>query len=256
MRDYRIAAVCRSLDILEYLGEQRRAFGLPELSRALGIPKATLFRYLVTLEGRGYVRRAGDGDRFSLGLKILELSNHLLHAMTLHEVALPHMRQLQRRFRETVNLAVLEGCEIVYVEILESPQTFKMSSHVGGREIPHATSLGKAILAFLPLDEVERIVSQTGFPSRTSKTVCSLSQLQAELENVRHRGYAVDNEENEEGARCVGTPIFDHRGNIAAAISVSGPALRSSAEQIEEMGTALLEVASQISQRIGYVAGN
>ena len=218
------------------------------------MPKATLFRYLVTLELRGYVRRNPEGDRFSLGLKVLELSHHLLSAMTLHEVALPYMRELQRRFRETVNLAVLEDCEIVYIEILESPQTFKMSSHVGGREIPHATSLGKAMLAFLPDEDVVHIVAHTEFPERTSKTVSSLSQLQEELEEIRRRGYAVDNEENEEGARCVGVPIFDHRGNVAAALSISGPALRSSTEQIEEMGSALLQASAQISQMVGSSA--
>lgn len=254
MRNYRIAAVDKSLDILEYLGQERREFGLPDLSRALSIPKATLFRYLVTLEGRGYVRRNRDGDRFSLGLKVLELSNHLLSAMTLHEVALPHMRELQRRFRETVNLAVLEDCEIVYIEILESPQTFKMSSHVGGREIPHATSLGKAMLAFLPHEDVEHIVARTGFPERTNRTISSLPQFQDELEEIRRRGYAVDNEENEEGARCVGVPIFDYRGNVAAAMSISGPALRSSAGQIEEMSSALLEASAQISQSVGSTA--
>lgn len=208
----------------------------------------------MTLEERGYVRRNRDGDRFSLGLKVLELSNHLLSAMTLHEVALPHMRELQRRFRETANLAVLEDCTIVYIEILESPQTFKMSSHVGGREIPHATSLGKAMLAFLPHEDVEHIVARTGFPERTDRTISSLPQLQDELEEIRRRGYAVDNEENEEGARCVGVPIFDHRGNVAAAMSISGPALRSSAGQIEEMSLALLEASAQISQSVASTA--
>jgi DNA-binding IclR family transcriptional regulator len=162
------------------------------------------------------------------------------------------MKQLLARFQETVNLAVLEGDQIVYVEILESPRTFRMCSRVGSREMPHSTALGKAILAFLPQQEVERILQNTGLPRYTANTIGSRSSLRDELAITRQRGYSIDNGENEEGARCVGAPIFDHRGDVVAAISISGPAVRSSAEEIEGMGTALLEASLHISQRIGY----
>jgi IclR family acetate operon transcriptional repressor len=251
--NYRVAAVDKALDILEFLSRQRREFGLRDLSQALNMPKATLFRYLVTLERRGYVRKDSGNEKYWLGFRILELSNCVLGNMTLHEVALPYMQEILDRFRETVNLAVLEGDEVVYIEILESPQSFKMSSHVGGRDYPHATSVGKAMLAFLPEKEVERIVHATGLPKRTDKTITSHGRLKEELAMIRQRGYAIDNGENEEGARCVGAPIFDHRGGVVAAVSVSGPAFRTSMKEIEELGLALLDVTSQISQKMGYV---
>jgi DNA-binding IclR family transcriptional regulator len=251
-QDYRIAAVEKCLDILEFLSRQRREMGLPEMSSALRMPKATLFRYLVTLEQRGYVRKTLASEKYSLGLRILDLSSRALDSLTFHEVALPHMKELLARFQETVNLAVLEGNHIVYVEILESPHTFKMSSRVGSREMPHSTALGKAILAFLPEQEVEHILKNTGLPRYTANTICSLPHLMQELATTRRRGYSIDNGENEEGARCVGAPIFDHRDDAIAAISISGPAVRSSAEEIEEMGAALLEASSHISQRIGH----
>ncbi|MGQ9585394.1 MAG: IclR family transcriptional regulator [Anaerolineae bacterium] len=254
MRDrYRIDAAGKVLDILEFLSEHRGAFGLPELSRSVGIPKPTLFRYMVTLEERGYVTKNSD-SKYTLGLRILQLSNSALGHMTIHEVALPHMRELLERFQETVNLAVLEGHEIVYIEILESPRAFKMSSHVGGREIPHSTSLGKAILAYLPEAQMERIIRTTGLPRYTANTICSLPRFREELAAVRERGYAIDNEENQEGARCVGVPVFDRRGCPIAAISISGPALRFSNKEEEEMGRALLEVSAKISRQIGHVA--
>ncbi len=251
-QDYRIAAVDKTLDILEFLAQQRKKMALPELSVALGMPKATLFRYMVTLEGRGYVRKGPDDDNYALGFKVLELGSNILANLTLHELALPYMKELQTEFHETVNLGVLDGCEIVYIEILESRRTFKMSSRVGGRDMPHATSLGKAMLAFLPEEEVERIALACNLPKRTAKTITSLSQLKHELETIRQRGFAIDDGENEEGARCIGAPIFERRGNVVAALSIAGPAFRSPATGIDDMGTALMAAALQISREMGY----
>ena len=250
--DYRIAAVDKTLDILEALGQQKKEMALPELSKALGMPKATLFRYLVTLENRGYVRKTLNDDRYALGFKVLELGRQVLGNLNLHAMALPFMKTLQAQFQETVNLAVLDGCEIVYIEILESPQTFKMAARVGAHEMAHATSLGKAMLAFLPDEEVERIAETSNLPKRTANTIDSLSQLWPELGMIRERGYAIDEEENEAGARCVGVPIFDHQGNVVAALSISGPASRLSAAEVEKLGAALVAASQQISQGMGY----
>jgi DNA-binding IclR family transcriptional regulator len=252
-RDYTLAAVSKVLDILEFLGRQNRALGLRELSELLNIPKATLFRYLVTLEGRGYVIKSPESGAYTLGWKILELSNLALGRLTVHEVALPFMRELLDRFQETVNLGVLEENAVVYVEILESLQAFRTAARVGGRDYPHATSIGKAMLAFLSEKEVERIADATGLRKRTEKTISSLSRLKAELAVVRQRGYAVDNEETEIGACCVGAPIFDHRGEVIAALSISGAAFRFSTEKCEETAAVLVEVTCQISQKLGYL---
>lgn len=250
-QDYRIAAVDKALDILEFLGQQRKRTALPELGVTLGIPKATLFRYMVTLEGRGYVRKYPDDDNYALGFKVLDLASNALGNQTLHEVALPHMKELQERFQETVNLGVLDGCEIVYIEILESRRVFKMSSRVGGRDMAHTTSLGKAMLAFLPEEEAERIAQDSGLPKRTDSTIDSLPQLKKELAIIRQRGYALEEGENEEGARCVGAPILDRRGNVVAALSIAGPAFRSTAADVEQMGAALVAATRQISRVLG-----
>jgi IclR family acetate operon transcriptional repressor len=253
-RDYSIAAVNKVLNILEFLGQQRRAVGLPELSRALGIPKPTMFRYVVTLQERGYVQKSYDGEAYTLGLKILELSTRTLGQATLHEIALPHMRTLLDQFRETVNLGVLEGNQVVYVEILESPQPLKMSSQVGGRDYAHSTALGKSILAYRSAQEVDALTHVTGLPKFTHNTPGSLPELKDGLAQVREQGYAVDDEQNEEGTRCVGAPIFDHEGVAIAAVSISGPSVRIDNAMMEEMGAAVLGVTRQISKKLGHLA--
>jgi DNA-binding IclR family transcriptional regulator len=250
--DYTLATVSKVLDILEFLAQQNPASGLTGLSESLNMPKSTLFRYLVTLEDRGYVRKNPRNGEYALGLKILELSTWALGHMTVHEVALPYLRALLDQFQETVNLGVLEHNEVVYVEILESPQFFKMAAHVGGRDSVHSTSIGKAILASLREEEVRQIAHTTGLPKHTQKTITSLPQLKEELASIRQHGYAIDSGENEEGACCVGAPIFDHRGDVIAAISISGPDQRFSAGKIEEVGAALVEVTRQVSQEMGY----
>jgi IclR family acetate operon transcriptional repressor len=254
-RDYTIASVNKVLNILEFLGRERRAVGLPELSRALSIPKPTVFRYLVTLEQRGYVRKNSDGNAYTLGFKVLELNTRTLGQATLHEAALPHMRALRDRFRETVNLGVLDGNQVVYLEVLESPQPLKMSWRVGGRDYAHSTALGKSFLAYCSAQEVETIARVTGLPKFTPTTVDSLSQLNRELAQVREQGYALDEEENEEGTCCIGAPIFDHQGAVIAAVSISGPTVRIDQAKMSEMGAAVLDVTRRISQKLGYLEG-
>jgi DNA-binding IclR family transcriptional regulator len=207
----------------------------------------------VTLEEKEYVRKDPDNGEYRLGLRILDLGNKVLVQMPIHEVALPYLRDLLTRFQETVNLGILEHNEIVYLEVLDSPQAFKMSARVGARDYPHATALGKAILAFLPTQEAERIIRATGMPKRTKKTICSPPRLKEELALIRQRGYSIDDEENEEGACCVGAPLLDYQGKVMAAVSLSGPAPRFSQEVIENMGAALIEIKSQISQKMQYL---
>ncbi len=165
------------------------------------------------------------------------------------------MRKLQDRFQETVNLAVLDDNMAVYIEILESNHAFKISAQIGGRDYPHCTSLGKAILAFLPDQEVEAIAAATGLPRLTDRTITSIERLREELEVIRTRGYSIDDGENEEGARCIGAPIFNRRGQVVAAISISGPAQHLSQELIETMGAALLDASASISQELGHAVG-
>ncbi len=249
---YTIQVLAKALDLLEALGQARAGLTLAELSRRLELPKSSVFRYLATLEARGYVEKVPETDRYRLGLRLFEIGNLVASHFDVTEFALPFMRKLVETFRETVNLAVLYQGEVVYLQILESTRSMRMSAQPGQRNLCHSTALGKALLAYLPESERQAIVAQHGLPALTPRTITTVEQLQEELARVRHRGYAIDDIENEEGVRCVAAPIFNYRGEPIAAISISGPADRMPYGQMELMGKELLAGTRAISRRLGY----
>jgi IclR family acetate operon transcriptional repressor len=250
---YTVQVLAKALDLLDLLARQG-AMNLTQLCQELGQPKSSVFRYLVTLEEHGYVQRSHTGDTYSLGLKLLELGQAVTSQFTVHEVALPFMRSLIEQFGETVNLAILEGGRVVYLEILEGTHSIRMAARPGQRDFAHSTGIGKAILAYSDPSEAENVVKRHGLPTRTPATLTTLEGLRAELVTVRERGYAIDNIENELGVRCVAVPIFNHQSNPIAAISVSGPADRIFGAKVELIGEALMSATRMISQRLGHRA--
>lgn len=249
---YTIQVLAKALDLLEVLGQERAGLTLAELAKRLELPKSSVFRYLVTLEARGYVEKLPETERYRLGLRLFEMGNLVASHFDVTEFALPFMRRLVETFRETVNLAVLYQGEVVYLQILESTRSMRMSAQPGQRNLCHSTALGKALLAYLPEAEVRAIIAQHGLPALTPRTITTEEQLWEELARVRHRGYAVDDIENEENVRCVAAPIFNHRDEPIAAISISGPADRMPYAQMELMGKELLAGTRAISRRLGH----
>src|SRR5258708_34511409 len=192
-------AVERALNILEAAAQRRDGLTNAEISRKLGIPKSSASYILRTLEKRGYLRRESETGRYRLGLKILSLGGDAQANLDIADVALPFMRMLGEKIRMTVHLAVLDQGEAVYIEKVEAPGFFKVNTWVGRRMYLHSTSVGKALLAWLPKQEVEAIVRQHGMRKRTPKTITTLSRLLADLEHVREQGCAVEDEENSLG---------------------------------------------------------
>src|SRR6202140_2545721 len=215
-------AVERALNILEAAANRRDGLTNSEISHKLGIPKSSASYILRTLDRRGYLRRDAGTGRYRLGLKILSLGGDARANLDLAEVALPFMQALQERIHLTAHLAVLDQGEAVYIEKVEAPGFFKVNTWIGRRMYLHSTSVGKALLAWLPKQEMEAIVRQQGMKKRTPKTIITMSRLFADLELVREQGYAVDDEENSLGARCLGAPISDAAGNVTAALGASG----------------------------------
>jgi len=248
---YTVHVLVKALDVLEALA-QHGTLSLSELGQQVGQPKSSVFRYLVTLEERGYVRRNPDTEQYSLGIKLIELGNLVATQFNVHDEAIGLMRQLLDKFRETVNLAILEDGRVVYLEILEGTQSVRMAARPGQRDFAHSTAIGKSMLAHLSDEDCTAILRRHGLPAMTEATITTLEGLQAELARVRERGYAVDNMENEPGVRCVGAPIFNHQGEVIAAISVSGPAIRITPSQVETIGRELVIATRTISERLGY----
>ena len=243
-------AVERALNILEAVAHRRDGLTNSEISRKLAIPKSSASYILRTLERRGYLRRDAESGRYRLGLKILSLGGDAQANLDIADVALPFMRALSEKIHLTVHLAVLDQGEAVYVEKVEAPGFFKVNTWVGRRMFLHSTSVGKCLLAWLPKHEVEALVKQEGLKKRTPKTITTVTKLLADLERVRQEGYALDDEENSLGARCLGAPVFDVMGNVVAALGASGTLTQVDAANMTRIAESLRETARRISRQM------
>lgn len=241
----------RAARLLRALGEAGRPLSAGELAAAVGLPRPTVYRLLQTLCAEGWV--AQNGRSFVIGSAVLWLAARRLDQLELRTVGRPVLQELRDRTGETVHLGVLEGGRVVYVEKLESPGPLRMASMVGRIVPAHSTALGKAMLAYLPREEVEQVIQRHGLVRRTPHTITDPARLFQELAAVRARGFSVDNVENEEGIRCVGAPIFDHRGRVAGALSVSGSVATISLERARrELGPLVRDAARRISEAMGW----
>lgn len=246
---YAIAVLGKALDVLDAL-DTGEALTLTELSARTGVPKATTLRVLANLEERGYVERDSHGQ-YRLGMRLLQLGARKASALDLRTIARPAMKTLHAEFDETVNLAVPGDDGIIYIDILQSARGLRMAATVGMRDPYHSSALGKAMLAHWPDTRVEQLVGGS-LGRKTERTVATIERLKDELAEVRRRGYAVDDEENEVGARCVGAPIFDHRGSCAGAISVSGSVGRLTDDRIATLADRVRGAAAAISRTMGH----
>ena len=245
-------AVERALAMLEAVAQNAEGLSNAEISRQLEIPKSSASYILRTLEKHGYLGRSEDSGKYRVGLKILTLSRGALGGLDVRAVALPFMRRLMHHSGLTCHLAVLDGPDAVYVEKVEPEGFIRMDTWVGRRMRVHATSVGKAIVAHIPEDELQGILRKRPMEKRTPKTITSLAKLLKELEKVREQGYAVDDEENNLGARCLAAPVFDDRGCIAASLGLSGTTEQVSPQTMPRILVSLKEAARQISAALGY----
>ncbi|HYQ61187.1 MAG TPA: IclR family transcriptional regulator [Desulfatiglandales bacterium] len=242
--------------ILDILGQSPQGISIKDLSDRMDLPKGTTHRFVSSLSYFGYVRQDQNTKNYFLGFKLVELGNMLLGQLDLRKEAELFLRNLAQRTKETVHLVILDGNEIVYLDKLETePHTggLRMASRVGSRNPAHSCAVGKALMAYLPAEALARIVEEKGLPKRTGNTITDYNQLKEHMTLVRKQGYAVDDEENERGIRCVAAPIFNEAGKAVAAISVSGPAFRVTKKSVQEkLKKEVMETALRISQRLGF----
>lgn len=230
---YQIRAVERALELLEAFSIAEPEFSLTELSDRLGLNTSTVFRLLATLQGRGYVEHSSENGRYRLGPACLRVGSVYLAQADLRRRLTPLLVALRDECRETVHLATLDRdrMEAVYLEKLEGLLPIGlMGSRVGGRSPAYCTGLGKAMLAHEPPEVVEAFYQACGLRAYTPQTITTLEVLARELAEIRRRGYALDNTEHEPDVKCVAAPVWNHRREVAGAISVSGPA-----ERIEQL---------------------
>lgn len=249
-----IKTVERVLQILETFSLDKPEYTAYELAQKVGIPQSTIYRFLRILVRKGFLEQDQITKKFHLGIRVFELGSIVLKSMKLPKIALPFIEELSNKSGETVHLGILDGYEVVSIESIESQYSLRIANPIGKRCCLHSTGIGKAILAFLPDEKVLEVVKNRGLPKFTPNTITDIGTLRRELSLVRERGYAVDNQENELGIRCVAAPIRDYTGKVVASISISGPIIRITDEKIPEFAKLVIEVSSKISELLGYKA--
>ena len=246
-----VGVISKVLLILEALQGSSAGLGLKAICDLTGIHKSTAHRFLKHLERERYLIRTEAGA-YLIGPRLSQMSARGNQGATLQAVARPILWELWKSTQETVNLAVLDQGTVLYLEVIESPHEFRLSSRVGARRSLHVTALGKALAAFLPPELRESILSTITFQPSTSRTILNLLQFRQELEKIRSQGYAVDDEEAVQGARCVSAPILNSDSEPIAAVSVSGPVTRVSPNQVVALAGAVTSAARAISAAMGF----
>jgi DNA-binding IclR family transcriptional regulator len=247
-----LGTVKKAMDVLDLLGASPEPLSASEISTQLSLPRSTTYRLLATLKSGGYVSQdPSDATRFRLGFHIAELASRLLSSIELREQAMPALTRLRDLAEENIHLVVMDDGQVTYIDKVECRHAVRMHSAIGAKGYAHSTAVGKAMLAHMPMSEVEEIVEKHGMPASTPNTITDLQSLKKQLVRIKERGYSIDNIENEEGIRCIGAPIFDHTGAPVAALSVSGPAYRFSMRRVSELADAVMEAAREISGHLG-----
>lgn len=251
-RENMVKSVSRALDIIMILSLKKGGLGVTEIANQIDINKSSVYRILSTLVQYGYVEQDEETGRYKLGYKFLEISSRLLDSIDLRGEARPFLQELETETNEAIHLVVYDQAEVVYIEKLEGNETLRMHSKVGKRAPMHCTSVGKAILANLPLETVLTIIEQKSMPVHTVHTITDKDDLLHELQMVREKGYALDLEENENGITCIAAPIFNHTGKVMAAVSISGPTLRMTDDRLDQLKSRMIQTGLKISNRLGY----
>ena len=249
---YFINSILRASAILKSFAGEQTHLRISELARRLGLDRSTTYRILLSLEKCGLVEKDEKTGEYALGLAAFELGNAYLRRMDFIQLSKPVMAELAQKVQETVHLAVLSDTEIFYVDKAESPRPLGVMSKIGQRGPLHCTALGKVLLAYQPEEEQMKIIRKIKLLPYTPKTITSRQRLLEELKVVRKQGYALDHREIEEDVECIGAPIRDHRGNVIAALSISGPQKKINTSGEKQFVSSVVEATALISSKLGY----
>jgi DNA-binding IclR family transcriptional regulator len=246
-------SVQRAFTILEFLNSSKRGWNISEMSRKLKIPKSTTHVLVSTLDQLGYIKQYQSSRRFQLSSKMFSLGRRALEATPLPDIALPHLRWLVQESKLTTHVGILEKSQVVFVQKVDGPGIIKFDTYIGKCSQLHCTGLGKILLAFQPEETIQSILLNYPFHRFTKRTISTQATFLAELARVRQNGYAMDDEEEELGIRCLAAPIFSS-GEVCAAVSVTGTTTQIRIEDIERLVTLAKCTAAKISAAAGDVA--
>ena len=246
-----VPALERGLLNLELLAQSRRGVTLSQLTRKLQLSRSTVHALLLTYQRCGYIQREKESGRYCLGWRLFTLANMALCRNCLREQFSSILYRLMLDSGLTVHFAVMVEGEVILIDRIQPPREPKLASWVGKRMGIHCTALGKALIAHLPAPELDELIAKHGLCRYNENTIASPRKLREACEQVRRLGYALDDEEEEIGTRCVGAPVYNADGEVAAAISISGT--KAELEDIPGKAALVVHAAASLSKHIGSV---
>jgi IclR family transcriptional regulator, KDG regulon repressor len=247
-----VQSVERTLDIVEALSVNRTGIGVTELSKTLNLHKSTVHRLLTTLMVRKYVEQDSESGKYRLSVKLFELGNAVLSKLNMRAHALPFLRELRERCRETVQLSIVDQNEVLFIDVLESPEKIGVKAQIGERAPLYCTASGKIWLAGLPDERFYEVTRGIEMKPRTQKTVTDFEVLKEQIRRIKEEGVARDQGEYDEEMRGVAAAVKNYRGRTIACISIAVPASRFNEENFKEFGVAVKETADKVSYSVGY----
>ena len=248
-----VQSVGRALDLLEVFPKHGPELGLTKIAGLLNLNKATAYRLLATLEGRGYVERAIEGRKYRLGVRAFELGLYFQSQLEVRKLALPSMQDMVDQTGEAAFLCIREGDEAVCIERVEAEQQVNIFSlRVGGRQPLHCGAAPRALLTGMDEDQIAAYAAWTGLPASTPETITTLEGLLKDVKQTRARGFVVSMNDVVNGIAAVGGPVYDHSGSVTASISLSGLSIRYDPQRISELASIVVATAKRISRQLGY----
>jgi IclR family acetate operon transcriptional repressor len=244
-----IRAVDRALDILLCFSRQTPELTMTQIAELVGMHKSTVHRFLGTLEKKRFVDRDPTTGIYRPGIRLLQVAYLSLELNDLRRIAAPFLRKLGDRSLETVDLAVMDDTEVIYIDVIESPQRVKLAAAIGMRLPSFCTASGKAILAYMPEESIRRILSG-GMQRYTECTLASPEALFEYLRCVREQGFALSEQEYEEGINAIGAPILDHNNLPIGSVAVAGPAYRLTRARMIEISPFVLSATKSIAEEL------
>jgi DNA-binding IclR family transcriptional regulator len=248
---YQVRALERALDLLDAFTLAEPELSFTDLTKRSELSKGTAVRLLSILERRGFLERSPDTDRYRIGLHTFELGSIYIQSFPLETEAQPFLKELADTCGQSANLGILDQGEVVHLIVVPASRPIHFSVRSGQRDAAHSSGLGKVLLAALSDDELDEVIALRGLDQRTPKTLTSPDTLRAALNEVRAQGYAIDDEESVLGLTCIAAPVFDDRGRVAGAVSISGLTNEYAEPNRSAYIAAVVRAADGISQRLG-----
>jgi len=248
-----IQTVGRIANILRCFTESEADLGVMQISRETGLHKSTTSRLLSALHQEGFVEKSAETGKYRLGLGLVNLAGVVLERQNLRQAAQAYIRSLAEFTQETINISILDGEECINVESIRSPKSIRYAGRLGRRTPLHCTSTGKVQLTYMSPEQRQKILSQP-LGAYTQHTITDPITLRIALAAVCDQGYAISNEEFEEGLVAIAAPIYDHTGEVIAALSISGPTYRMDSNTLQEFALPLKDAAKMISGQLGYIS--